>query len=53
MQSAKAGTYTNDEIQSLVNKINYLLPGTVAEIQEPLKKEIKNCANELSKSLSH
>lgn len=52
IQSAKAGTYSNDEMQSLVNKINYLLPGTVADIQEPLKKEIKTCANELAKRLS-
>jgi len=52
-QSAQAGTYTNDEILSLVNKINYLLPGTVAEIKDPLKKEIKTCANELSERLSH
>ena len=52
IQSAKAGTYSNDEMQSLVNKVNYLLPGTVAEIQEPLKKEIKACANELAKRLS-
>jgi hypothetical protein len=52
IRSAKAGTYSNDEMQSLVNKVNYLLPGTVAEIQEPLKKEIKACANELAKRLS-
>ena len=52
-QSAKAGVYTNDEMQSLVNKVNYLLPGDVAEIEEPLKKEIKACANELSRRLSH
>lgn len=52
-QSAKAGTYTNDEILSLVNKVNYLLPGTVEEIEEPLKKEIKTCANELSKRLNN
>lgn len=53
MQAAKAGTYSNDEIQSLVNKVNYLLPGNVEEIHEPLKKEIKTCANELSKGLSN
>jgi hypothetical protein len=52
-QSAKDGVYTQDELQSLVNKVNYLLPGTVEEIKEPLKKEIKTCANELSKRLSH
>lgn len=52
-QSAKAGVYTNDEMLSLVNKINYLLPGTVSEIKDPLKKEIKTCANELSGRLGH
>lgn len=39
--SVKSGTYTHDEILSLVNKINYLLPEPVANIQDPLKKEIK------------
>ena len=48
-QMAKPGTYTNEEMQSLVNKVNYLLPETVDEIKEPLKKEIKTCANELLK----
>ena len=52
-QSAKAGTYTNDEMLSLVNKVNYLLPGNVVEIKDPLNKEIKKCANELSERLSH
>jgi len=52
-QMAKSGTYTKEEMQSLVNKVNYLLPGTVDEIKEPLKKEIKMCANELSKRISH
>jgi hypothetical protein len=51
-QSARAGTYSKDEMQSLVNKVNYLLPGTVAEIQEPLKKDIKTCANELATRLA-
>ena len=50
-QTAKAGTYSKEEIHSLVNKVNYILPGTVAEIKEPLKKEIKTCANELAKHL--
>ena len=50
-QSAKTGT--NTEILSLVNKINYLLPEKVEEIKDPLKKEIKSCANELSGRLSH
>jgi len=50
-RSAKPDTYTDDEILSLVNKISYLLPESFTEIQEPLKKEIKICASELSKRL--
>ena len=50
-QHAKAGTYKDEEILSLISKVNYLLPGSVEEIEEPLKKEIKVCANELSKRL--
>ena len=49
----KMGKYSKKEIQSLVNKIHYLLPESVTDIQEPLKKEIKICANELSKRISH
>ena len=45
--------YTEKEVQSLVNKINYLLPGSAENIDEPLKKEIKVCADELSKRLSN
>lgn len=51
-QSAQPGEYSDDEIQGLVNKVNYLLPGTVAEIDEPLKKDIKNCANMLAARLN-
>lgn len=52
-QSDRAGTYTDSEIQSLVSKVNYLLPEQAANIDDPLKKEIKVCADELSKRLSH
>ena len=52
-KSDRAGTYTDNEIQSLVNKVNYLLPEQAANIDDPLKKEIKVCADELSKRLSH
>ena len=51
-QSAKTGTYKDEEILSLISKVNYLLPGSVEEIEEPLKKEIKTCANELLKRLN-
>ena len=52
-QADRAGTYSEDEIMSLVNKINYLLPDKVDEINDPLKKEIKKCAVELSQRLPH
>lgn len=51
-QAAMPGTYSNDEILGLVSKINYLLPDPVVDINDPLKKEIKICANELSKRLN-
>lgn len=51
-QSAKKGVYTDKEMLSLVNKVSYLLPGDAEDIKDPLKNEIKICANELSKRLS-
>ncbi len=51
-QSSSPGTYSHDEILSLVNKVNYLLPEAVEDLHDPLKKEIKACANELAKRLS-
>lgn len=51
-QSAKEGVYTDKEMLSLVNKVSYLLPGDAEDIKNPLKNEIKICANELSKRLS-
>ena len=50
-QNAKAGTISDEQIQSLVNKVNYLLPGKVEEIKETDKKEIKTCANKLAERL--
>lgn len=52
-QSAREGAYTKSEIQSLVNKIHYLLPEQAVNIDDPLKKEVKVCADELSKRLSY
>lgn len=51
-QSARDGAYLKSEIQGLVNKIHYLLPEQAANIDDPLKKEIKVCADELSKRLA-
>jgi len=52
-QNAKTGTFSDEQIQSLVNKVNYLLPGTVEEIKEPDKQEIKACANKLAERLAN
>ena len=51
-RTAEKGIYTDKEMLSLVNKINYLLPGDVEYIKIPARKEIKACANELSKQLN-
>lgn len=50
--AAKPGEYTEKQILGLVNKINYLLPDPVAEIEDPLRREVKSCAIELAKRLS-
>jgi len=52
-QADRSGTYSEDDIMGLVNKINYLLPAKIDEINDPLKKEIKKCAIELSQRLRH
>lgn len=51
-QSDKTGTYSDAEVLGLVNKINYILPDSIEQINEPLQKEIKKCAIELSQRLS-
>ena len=50
--NAKVGVHSDKDILSLVNKINYLLPEPLAEIEDPLKKEIKLCAIELAKRIN-
>lgn len=50
-ESAEQGEYAEKEILGLVSKINYLLPSDPAELQDPLEKEIKLCANRLSTRL--
>ena len=51
-RSAKVGSYSKDEILSLVNKVNYLLPESAEEIKDSLRKEVKICADELSKQIN-
>ncbi|MDH5395091.1 MAG: hypothetical protein OEW97_02360 [Gammaproteobacteria bacterium] len=52
-QAAATGTYSDKELLSLVTKVNYLFPDKVEDLNDPLEKEIKTCANVLSKRLSH
>ena len=51
-QAAKAGTYTNAEIQMLVNELGYLLPEAKSEINDATKLELKACVAELAGRLS-
>jgi len=41
-------TVSSEQIQSLVSKINYILPGEAHEIKDPQRKRIKNCAVQLA-----
>lgn len=49
---AEKGKYSDAEMQSLVNKVNYLLPGELDTITVPIEKEVKSCALELSRRLA-
>ncbi len=46
---APAGTYSNDQMQLLVYKINYLFPETVDKMTVPAERELKTCALTLAK----
>lgn len=48
-QNAPPGTYTDEQLLSLVNKVNYLLPGELDSLTVPIEREVKSCAMELSK----
>ena len=50
-RSAAVGTYSDKQLQSLVVKVNYLIPEAPAEIKDQLKKEIKMCAMDLEARL--
>ena len=49
---AEKGKYSDAEMQSLVNKVNYLLPGELSTITIPIEKDVKSCALELSRRLA-
>jgi len=48
---AEQGKHTEAQMQSLVNKVNYLLPGEQSTITVPVQREVKSCTMELSKRL--
>ena len=51
-RSAAPGTYSDAEMLSLVNKINYLLPGELSTLSVPIERDVKTCALELAKQLN-
>lgn len=52
-QTAAAGTYTREQRQMLVSKVNYLFPETIEQLDNPLKKEIKKCSTQIEKQLKN
>lgn len=42
------GTYTRDQIQLLVYKINYLFPDPADKLVVPAERDLKNCAQTLA-----
>lgn len=49
---AEQGKYSQVEMESLVTKVEYLLPGELPTITVPIEREVKSCALELSKRLA-
>ncbi len=46
-KSAAKGIYSTDEVQMLINEVNYLIPKEINELTEPAKRGLKACAGEL------
>ncbi len=51
-QQAEQGKYKDAELQMLVNEINYLVPGELADINDPTSKKLKTCAQQLTERLN-
>lgn len=51
-QTAPPGTYSDAEMQSLVNKVRYILPAELATLTKPIEREVKACAMDLADRLS-
>lgn len=45
---APAGSYTHDQIQLLVYKINYLFPESAEKLTVPAERKLKSCAEKLA-----
>jgi hypothetical protein len=48
---APAGTYSHDQMQLLVYKINYLFPDSVDKLTVPAERQLKTCATTLTERL--
>ena len=47
-RTAEAGKYKQEEIQMLVNEINFLFPDELEKIKDPATIKLKKCAQVLS-----
>jgi hypothetical protein len=48
---APSGTYTHDQMQLLVYKIDYLFPDSVDKLSVPAERKLKICAQALTERL--
>ena len=48
---AKNGTYTRDQMQLLIYKINYLFPDEADKLTVPAERKLKECATALEQHL--
>jgi hypothetical protein len=48
---APTGSYSRDQMQLLVYKINYLFPDAADKLTVPAERELKTCAEALAKRL--
>lgn len=48
---ASPGTYTREQMESLVYKINYLFPDSPDKLTVPAERDLKHCAEQLADRL--
>lgn len=51
-RTAEDGKYGQDEMQMLINEINYLFPDEAVAAQDSATRELKNCAQALSSKVN-